>query len=169
MSYHIISYHIISYHTISFIIIYHVNQKGIDPLSLDMFAKEGIFALWETKAPPYDTHAMQCDATMARRDRCQYTSTWYIICMPYHLIAYRAISCCCHAIPYRTMPCYAITCRPRPWHDTPCHAAPYRIIPYNTLRMPSFTTPYHTISYRTVPYHTILPYILYDITSHRTT
>ena len=28
-----------------------INQKGIDPLSLDMFAKEGIFALRRAKVP----------------------------------------------------------------------------------------------------------------------
>lgn len=41
-----------------------INQKGIDPLSLDMFAKEGIFALRRAKvstphrAVPYTDHVV---------------------------------------------------------------------------------------------------------------
>lgn len=42
-----------------------INQKGIDPLSLDMFAKEGIFALRRAKVlKTYCSSTAVCSITM---------------------------------------------------------------------------------------------------------
>ena len=44
-----------------------INQKGIDPISLDLLAKEGILALRRAKRRNMERLALACGGALARR------------------------------------------------------------------------------------------------------